>query len=173
MGTVAVDVQAVSKRFRLYHEKYTSLKEKVIHAGKVPYEDLWALRDVGFTVEEDYLDGGVNGDCSHEKHRIRVEVRNEPKQQVKTLAHELAHAILHEAHDLPRERMELEAESVAFIVCADMHIDTAAYSVGYVATWAGGGDEARKALVESAQRIQKAAHLILDGGRESSEEEAA
>ena len=63
MGTVAVDVQAVSKRFRLYHEKYTSLKEKVIHAGKVPYEDLWALRDVGFTVEEGETVGilGRNG----------------------------------------------------------------------------------------------------------------
>ena len=128
---------------------------------------------LGFTVEEDYLDGGVNGFCDHGKHLIRVEVRNDPRQQVKTLAHELAHAILHEGRDLPRERMELEAESVAYVVCADMEIDTASYSFGYVATWAGGGDEARRALAESAQRIQKAAHLILDDGRESSEEVAA
>ena len=33
MANTAVDVQDVSKRFRLYHEKYTSLKEKVIHIG--------------------------------------------------------------------------------------------------------------------------------------------
>jgi ABC-2 type transport system ATP-binding protein len=50
--SVAVDVQEVSKRFRLYHQKYTSLKEKVIHAGRTPYTDLWALRDVGFEVKE-------------------------------------------------------------------------------------------------------------------------
>ena len=63
MGTLAVDVQDVSKRFRLYHEKYTSLKEKVIHAGRVPYEDLWALRDVSFDVQEGETVGilGRNG----------------------------------------------------------------------------------------------------------------
>ena len=145
--------------------------------GDDPDDRYTQLRGVahtlGFTVEEDYLDGGVNGFCDHGKHLIRVEVRNDPRQQVKTLAHELAHAILHEGRDLPRERMELEAESVAYVVCADMDIDTASYSFGYVATWAGGGDEARRALAESAQRIQKAAHLILDDGRESSEEVAA
>ncbi len=60
---MAVDVQQVSKRFRLYHEKYTSLKEKVIHAGRVPYEDLWALRDVSFDVKEGETVGilGRNG----------------------------------------------------------------------------------------------------------------
>ncbi|MHB1584721.1 MAG: ABC transporter ATP-binding protein [Acidimicrobiales bacterium] len=63
MGNVAVDVQQVSKRFRLYHEKYTSLKEKVIHAGRVPHEDLWALREVSFDVQEGETVGilGRNG----------------------------------------------------------------------------------------------------------------
>ena len=63
MGSVAVDVQDVSKRFRLYHEKYTSLKEKLIHIGRVPYEDLWALRDVAFEVREGETVGilGRNG----------------------------------------------------------------------------------------------------------------
>jgi ABC-type polysaccharide/polyol phosphate transport system ATPase subunit len=63
MGTTAVDVQEVSKRFRLYHEKYTSLKEKIIHAGRVPYEDLWALNDVSFDVKEGETVGilGRNG----------------------------------------------------------------------------------------------------------------
>ncbi|MDA8291273.1 MAG: ABC transporter ATP-binding protein [Actinomycetota bacterium] len=44
--TVAIDVQGVSKRFRLYHQKYTSLKERVVHGGHVPYEEFWALQDV-------------------------------------------------------------------------------------------------------------------------------
>ncbi len=63
MGTTAVDVQDVSKRFRLYHEKYTSLKEKLIHAGRVPHEDLWALRNVEFEVKEGETVGilGRNG----------------------------------------------------------------------------------------------------------------
>ena len=52
MGSPAVEVQGVSKRFRLYQEKYTSLKERVIHAGRIPHQDLWALRDIGFDVRE-------------------------------------------------------------------------------------------------------------------------
>jgi ABC-2 type transport system ATP-binding protein len=63
VSTTSVEVQGVSKRFRLYHEKYTSLKEKVIHAGRVPHEDLWALRDVSFEVPEGETVGilGRNG----------------------------------------------------------------------------------------------------------------
>jgi ABC-2 type transport system ATP-binding protein len=47
----AIDVQQVSKRFRLYKEKYTSLKERVLHAGKVPFEEFWALRDIDLQIE--------------------------------------------------------------------------------------------------------------------------
>jgi ABC-type polysaccharide/polyol phosphate transport system ATPase subunit len=63
VGETAVQVEDVSKRFRLYHEKYTSLKERVIHAGRIPYEDLWALRDVSFDVREGETVGilGRNG----------------------------------------------------------------------------------------------------------------
>jgi hypothetical protein len=129
---------------------------------------------LGFTVEEDYLENGVNGDCNHAEARIRVEVRNEPKQQVKTLAHELAHAILHgDRKNLVRERAELEAESVAYVVCRELGIDSSAYSFGYLATWSGGGAEAQRAITESAQRIQKAAHLILSDGAANEDEVAA
>jgi ABC-2 type transport system ATP-binding protein len=63
LGTVAVDVQDVSKRFRLSHEKYSSLKERIIHAGRTPHEDLWALRQVSFDVQEGETVGilGRNG----------------------------------------------------------------------------------------------------------------
>jgi ABC-2 type transport system ATP-binding protein len=63
MSPIAVEIQDVSKRFRLYHQKYTSLKERVIHAGRTPYTDLWALRDIGFEVNEGQTVGilGRNG----------------------------------------------------------------------------------------------------------------
>jgi IrrE N-terminal-like domain len=128
---------------------------------------------LGFTVEEDYLDGGTNGDCSHSKKAIRVEVRNEPAQQVKTLAHELSHAILHgEGFTGTREIAELEAESVAYIVCQNVGLDSSAYSFGYVASWAGGGSEAIKAITASGQRIARAARQNLDF-ESASEAEAA
>jgi antirestriction protein ArdC len=132
---------------------------------------------IGFTVDEECLDGGTNGYCDSTQHYIRIEVRSEPRQQLKTLAHELAHAILHESRDgLTRERAELEAESVAYMVCADLGVDSGDYTFGYVATWAGGGDEAITALKASAQRIQRAAAQILDllgaGGAEQGAEAA-
>jgi ABC-2 type transport system ATP-binding protein len=47
----AIEVDGISKRFRLYHEQFTSLKERALHLGKVQYEDFWALRDVNLSVE--------------------------------------------------------------------------------------------------------------------------
>jgi len=60
---VAVDVVGVSKRFRLYREKYQSVKERFLHAGQNPHEDFWALRDVSFEVAEGETVGvlGRNG----------------------------------------------------------------------------------------------------------------
>src|SRR5262249_32979332 len=49
--TAAISVQGVSKRFRLYHEHYGSLKERAIHFGRVPYEDFWALSENGLDFE--------------------------------------------------------------------------------------------------------------------------
>ncbi|HLG92579.1 MAG TPA: ABC transporter ATP-binding protein [Acidimicrobiales bacterium] len=59
----AIQVRDVSKRFRLYHDRFTSLKERVLHMGKVPFEEFWALRDVSLDVEEGQTVGllGRNG----------------------------------------------------------------------------------------------------------------
>jgi antirestriction protein ArdC len=146
--------------------------------GSDPKDWYTQLRDVAhgleFTVEEDYLPDEVNGDCNHALRRIRIEVRNGQRQQVKTLAHELGHAILHaDRAGVSREEAELEAESVAYIVCAGLGIDTSEYSFGYLAVWAGGGEQARRAIAESAQRIQTAAHRVLDAVTPGHEEVAA
>ena len=146
--------------------------------GSDPKDWYTQLRDVAhsleFTVEEDYLPDGVNGDCNHALRRIRIEVRNGQSHQVKTLAHELGHAVLHqERAGLSREQAELEAESVAYVVCAGLDIDSSEYSFGYLAVWAGGGDEARRGISESAERIQRAARMILDAITGAGEEVAA
>ncbi len=59
----AIEVRHVSKRFRLSHERYSSLKERVIHFGRVPYEDFWAVRDIDLDVDEGQTVGllGHNG----------------------------------------------------------------------------------------------------------------
>jgi ABC-2 type transport system ATP-binding protein len=47
----AVEIQNLSKRFRLYQEKYSSLKERLVHAGHIPFHDFWALKDVEASFE--------------------------------------------------------------------------------------------------------------------------
>src|SRR5665811_1407020 len=59
----AIEVLSISKQFKLYHEHYTSLKERVVHYGRIPYEPFMALEDVDFDVEEGSTVGilGHNG----------------------------------------------------------------------------------------------------------------
>jgi antirestriction protein ArdC len=115
---------------------------------------------LGFDVEDHVFADETNGDCAHAVHRIRVRADLAPAHRVKTLAHELAHAILH-AERTERGLMELEAESVAFIVCDALGLDAGAWTFGYLATWSGGGDQAIAAVKTAGARIQRTADRIL------------
>jgi ABC-type polysaccharide/polyol phosphate transport system ATPase subunit len=59
----AVEIQHLSKSFRLYQEKYSSLKERVVHAGHIPFDEFWALKDVDAAFETGFTIGmlGRNG----------------------------------------------------------------------------------------------------------------
>jgi antirestriction protein ArdC len=123
-----------------------------------------AATALDFTVDRVPLSGSLSGDCDHITHRIRVSADVSPMQRVKTLSHELAHTWLHAPDrvpaDMPRGVKELEAESVAYIVCQEFGIDSSQYTFGYVAGWVGSG--ASNAISTSAQRIAQAARVILD-----------
>ncbi len=60
---VAIEVKDISKQFRLYNEKHTSLKERVIHGGKMPFTPFWALQDVNVDINQGETFGilGRNG----------------------------------------------------------------------------------------------------------------
>jgi ABC-2 type transport system ATP-binding protein len=59
----AIEIRHVSKHFRLYHEQYSSLKERMIHFGRIPFEDFIALDDIDVEIEEGSTVGilGHNG----------------------------------------------------------------------------------------------------------------
>ncbi len=127
---------------------------------------------MGYSVELVELPGSTNGACNFAERRIRIESRNQPAQRVKTLAHELAHALLHE-EPVDRALAELEAESVAYVVCRTFGLDSGEYSFGYVAGWAGGRLEAIDRITASGRVIQKASSAILDGLEAAVDSDAA
>lgn len=59
----SVVISGVSKRFRLYHERASTLKERVIDWRKPKYEEFWALQDVSFSIPQGTTAGliGPNG----------------------------------------------------------------------------------------------------------------
>ena len=97
------------------------------------------------------------------ENRIEIRAGLPNAQTIKTMIHEIAHAVLHR-HDrdgsrAARSRREIEAESVAYIVSTHYGIDTSSYSFGYIASWSK--DKDLPALKASLQTIQQAAaHLI-------------
>jgi ABC-2 type transport system ATP-binding protein len=50
VSDAAVEVNGVSKRFRLYHERNQSLKAAFMRGRRAKYDEFWALRDVSFEV---------------------------------------------------------------------------------------------------------------------------
>jgi len=86
----------------------------------------------------------------------------------KTLFHELAHSILHaseaeiiDSERTPKSLREVEAESVAMLVCESLGLSCAEYARGYIQGWLEGESTPEK----SAQRIFGAADRILRAGR--------
>lgn len=63
MTNIAVSVEHVSKKFRLYHERNQSLKSVIMRGRRSVHEDFWALSDVSFDVPEGSTFGfiGSNG----------------------------------------------------------------------------------------------------------------
>lgn len=138
-------------------------------AGQAP-DGLWdALAHLaearGYTVQRGECDG-ANGRTYFDTKTVRVRADVDDAQAVKTLAHELGHVLLHDhgvATLVCRGVVEVEAESVAFLVAAHHGLDTAGYTFPYVATWAERtGEDPAKVVHATGQRVIAAAHHILE-----------
>lgn len=129
--------------------------------------------DAGFT-----LDRGdcrpANGTTDFAARAVTVRDDVDGAQAAKTLAHELAHVLLHDGTEYAtgcRGRAEVEAESVAYVVCSGAGLDTDRYSFPYVASWAGGDPERIRATADAvigcARQILAAAGLSGEGNEEA------
>lgn len=112
------------------------------------------------------FDGDARGYYSDAEKIIVIQDGMTERQSVKTLVHEIAHAMLHtkeklQEHKKDRKQKELEAESVAYIVCEHYGFDSEDYSFPYIVGWVGTGFQ--DILKESMTVIQKTADQIIIG----------
>lgn len=112
------------------------------------------------------FDGDARGYYSDTEKIIVIQDGMTERQSVKTLVHEIAHAMLHTKEQLQeckkdRKQKELEAESVAYIVCEHYGFDSEDYSFPYIVGWVGTGFQ--DILKESMTVIQKTADQIIIG----------
>lgn len=108
------------------------------------YEDfmkgLEEISPVPFQFQE--IGSGAKGYYSNAEKLVAIQTGMSQAQTMKTAVHETAHAIFHdrdvmEENGITKDRMtkEVEAESVAYVVCNHFGLDTSDYSFNYVAGW--------------------------------------
>ncbi len=135
-----------------------------------PVEDYGVFMDAltvsaGVPVRFDDLTGTANGYYDTTAKEIVIRKGMSESQTVKTAVHETAHAKLHDPDRAPGGRKdqvtrEVEAESVAFMVCAHFGIDTSGYTFPYVAAWSSSVE--MKELRSSMETIRRAAVDLVD-----------
>jgi antirestriction protein ArdC len=84
-----------------------------------------------------------------------------PAEEFATLAHELAHEMLHRGErrsNTSKRVRETEAEAVAFVVCSSIGLETGSAAQDYIGLY--GGDA--KLLSESLEYVQRTATQILN-----------
>ena len=116
----------------------------------------------GFTLTRADIASGANGVTNFATRTVTVAAHLSAAQAAKTLAHELVHVTMHNGTEYAtgcRGQAEIEAESVAYILCQAAGLTTAAYSFGYVAHWSG-GDPAN--VKTTAERVVTTARTILE-----------
>lgn len=116
-------------------------------------------------IMEDEVPGAAKGYFSSEQQEIVLRRGMPQLQVIKTLVHEIAHAKLHDRTKLPveeqkeRSQKEVEAESIAYVVCQYLGMDTSNYSFGYVAGWSR--NKELRELKESLGVIQSTAGEMI------------
>lgn len=134
------------------------------------YEDfmkgLEEISPVPFQFQE--IGSGAKGYYSNAEKLVAIQTGMSQAQTMKTAVHETAHAIFHdrdvmEENGITKDRMtkEVEAESVAYVVCNHFGLDTSDYSFNYVAGWSS--DKEMPELRSSMDTIRlTSSQLIAD-----------
>jgi N-terminal domain of anti-restriction factor ArdC len=115
-------------------------------------------RELGYGVEiRELPEEGPGGWCDPKRRQIVV-ASGPANRQVRTLVHELAHALGLGYEQYGRERAEVLVDCVAYIVCSAVGLDVGGESIPYIAGW--GEDGAFDAIRNYAETIDAIARRI-------------
>jgi antirestriction protein ArdC len=121
-------------------------------------EKLIASSPVPVTYDKRLTKNNGNGYYDMETKSIALRAGMSSLQTFKTLVHEIAHSIMHDKK-YPDRKAEVEAESVAFVVCSTLGLDTSNYSFEYIASWSS--DKELKELKASLSVIERTSRKLL------------
>lgn len=123
------------------------------------------LTEQGWTVTLEPIPGETNGYTTIDgSRRIVIDDGLTPAMTARVALHEAAHALLHAddtagEHVLHRGIKETEAESVAYVTAGILGLQTASYSVGYVAGWS---ECDAQVIKDTASRVLRCAHTLAE-----------
>ena len=122
---------------------------------------LIALGDeLGYQIEIRQLpEAGPQGWCDPTRQGIVI-AAGPANRQVRTLIHELAHALGIGYEHYGREQAEVLVDCVTYIVCSSVGLDVGGESIPYITGW--GEDGALDAISEYAHMIDETARRIED-----------
>lgn len=123
-----------------------------------PLEQLAA--ELRYSVDRRPLEGTADGWCDHNKRQVVVNSALAANAQVRVLVHEIAHALGVGYRDYGRHRAEVLVDTVTYIVCGSVGLDTSGESIPYIAGW--GQDGALDAIRTYAEAIDTIARRIED-----------
>ncbi|MBS6150606.1 MAG: DUF3849 domain-containing protein, partial [[Ruminococcus] lactaris] len=113
------------------------------------------------------IEGEAKGYYHQTEKYIAIQEDMSNLQTMKTGVHEVSHALLHDREVMDAEGIlkdrttkEVEAESIAYIVCNHFGLDTSEYSFTYIASWCESKD--MKALRASMDTIRKTSAEVIE-----------
>lgn len=113
---------------------------------------------LGYSVSYESLSAGMGGYCDSKAKHIAVAKDDAPNSQVRTLIHEVAHALGIGYQEYGRSTAEVLVDTATFIVATSIGLDTAMTSVPYVASW--GEQDAVTAIEKFAGVVDDVARKI-------------
>lgn len=129
------------------------------------YESILKLISKEYQIIE-VVNTASKGSYNLETKVISIRTDLEYLHKIKSILHEYAHAIdfeMNSEDSISRNRRELIAESVAFVVSHRLGLDTSRYSMSYIKSWLRDKQE----LKLIADTVQKISYIILNNLAES------